>query len=211
MRIRSRIAATVLVTLVLCSCYKDDRGRTKLPDYVPTAFAANMNQKAIESLKAKRFEDALQDINQALDNDPKFYLGYTNKAIILGRLGRFEEAAETLRRCIEVKPDFSLAHLYLGLFLEKMGDKTAAGESYLKAIELYDREMAKPDVKLETRMHRAVAIYLARGKTIGTREVNKILELYPEYAGAGLLRDRMLTGDRDFFMWWLADAAAQSD
>jgi tetratricopeptide (TPR) repeat protein len=170
-----------------------------------------MNRKALESLKANQLKDALVQVEQALAEDPQFYSAYSNKALVLGKMGRYADAAQTLDQALEVKPDFSLAHLFRGIYLEKAGDTAAANASYRKAVEGYDLELTREDPTPEKAVHRAIAMYLLRGKTLGLREIFAILEQYPSYVAAARLRDRMLADDRDFFMWWLTDVVAESE
>lgn len=82
-----RLLPLALLAVLLLSCYEEKK--PPKDTYVPKTHAQELNNQAIEALKAEKKDEALALISQALEEDPQFYQAYWNKAGILGKLGRF--------------------------------------------------------------------------------------------------------------------------
>lgn len=196
-------AAALILAVLLFGCYQESA-----PDpsaYVPKTHAERLNKDAIEALQAGHKEEALKLIEEAVAADPAYAQAVCNKASILGRLGRYEEAKDAAAAAIAVRPHFALAHLLLGILLEKLGEESAALESYANAVRHFDEEVAQNPDAPKTALNRAIAVYLQSGKVGGLGAFNALLAKYPNYRPAQFLRERILAGDRNYFLWWIAD------
>ena len=176
------------------------------PDaYVPKTHAERLNKDAVEALQAGRKAEALRLIEDAVAADPAYAQAHCNKGTILGRLGRYAEALAAVDKAVEVRPHFATAHLFRGIFLEKLGRETEAMESYANAVRFFDAEIARQPDAPKTALNRAIAVYLQSGKVGGLSAFNALLAKYPNYRHACFLKERILAGDRDYFLWWVAD------
>lgn len=84
------------------------------------------------------FQQALDDIDQAIKMQPQYDLYLAEKASLQVRVGLYDEAIETARACIQLAPDHSDGYLFLGI-AQCLKDQRAEGvENLKKARELGD-------------------------------------------------------------------------
>ena len=86
------------------------------------------------------YQQALNDINRAIDIEPQYDLYYAEKASFQVRLGLYDEAVETATKCIEVAPDHSDGYLFLGLAQCLKGLTEEGVKNLKKARELGDSQ-----------------------------------------------------------------------
>ena len=86
------------------------------------------------------FQQALDDIDQAIRMDPQYDLYYAEKASLQVRVGMRDEAIETAKECIKVAPDHSDGYLFLGLAQCLKGEKEEGLKNLKKARELGDTQ-----------------------------------------------------------------------
>jgi len=84
------------------------------------------------------FQQALNDISQAISMEPQYDLYYAEKASLQVRVGLYDEAIETATQCTEVAPDHSDGYLFLGLAQCLKGLKADGIKNLQKAKELGD-------------------------------------------------------------------------
>ncbi|HPO14328.1 MAG TPA: tetratricopeptide repeat protein [Candidatus Hydrogenedentes bacterium] len=187
---------------LLCGCYEEHK---PLKDtYVPKRHAQDLNNQAMAALLSENNEEALTLINQAVEEDPQFYHALMNKGIILGKIGRFEEALQALEKAISLRSDFSQAYLFQGVYSEKIDRRDLAQAAYAKAAECFLHDMQEHPLP-QTALCRAIAVYLGTGKVGGLTEFNAVIAQFPDYVPARFLKEKILKGDRDYFMWWIAE------
>lgn len=89
-------------------------------------------------VEGRLFQQALNDIDQAITMTPQSDLYYSEKASLLVRVGYYDEAIETAKTCIQLAPEHSDGYLFLGL-AQCLKDQKAEGLKNLqKAKELGD-------------------------------------------------------------------------
>ena len=86
------------------------------------------------------FQQALDDINQAIKMMPEYDLYYAEKASLQVRVGLYDEAIETAKACIQVAPDHSDGYLFLGIAQCLKGQKEEGVQNLKKARELGDSQ-----------------------------------------------------------------------
>ncbi len=91
-------------------------------------------------LGGRLFQQALNDITQAVAMNPTQELYYAEKASLEVRVGYYDEAVLTATQCIEVAPDLSDGYLFLGLAQCLKGEKAEGVKNLLKAKELGDSQ-----------------------------------------------------------------------
>lgn len=89
-------------------------------------------------MKGRLFQQALEDINEAIRMTPQSDLYYAEKASLQVRVGLYSEAVETAKTCIQLAPDHSDGYLFLGLSQCLQGQKTEGVKNLQKAGELGD-------------------------------------------------------------------------
>lgn len=195
-RFTQRAIFAGVFSLALLGCYQEG---DEEPGYTPKTYAYAMNRQAIAELHAGRIEEALAAANRAIAHDPGYALAYSAKAAILARLGRQEEGAAVLENLTKLQPDLAEAHMAQGIFLEKIGDEKEARAAYARAVELYEAQMQAHKDAPESGVNHAIASFLLSGKVAGIRAIDKVVEAYPDYRPAMLVKDRILHGGREFF------------
>ena len=86
------------------------------------------------------FQQALNDIDRAIDLRPEYDFYYAEKASLQVRLGLYDEALETAKKCVELAPDSSDGYLFMGLAQCLKGQKQEGLENLKKARELGDSQ-----------------------------------------------------------------------
>ena len=96
--------------------------------------------------KARLFQQALNDLDKAIDKSPDILLYRSEKASLQIRVHLLDQAIETASECIRLFPDASDGYLFLGLAQCLKNDKTQGVGNLLKAKDLGD---AQADVLIE--------------------------------------------------------------
>lgn len=89
-------------------------------------------------VKGRLFQQALNDIQKAIELNPHNELYYAEKASLEVRVGLLDEAIETSTACIAEAPMYSDGYLFLGLAQCLKGNKTEGVKNLQKAKELGD-------------------------------------------------------------------------
>jgi tetratricopeptide (TPR) repeat protein len=84
------------------------------------------------------FQQALNDINKAIELQPQNDLFYAEKASFLVRVGMYDEAAQTASQLIELVPNQSDGYLFLGLAQCLQNKKQEGMKNLQKAKEMGD-------------------------------------------------------------------------
>ena len=115
---------------------------TDLNDYealMKTQLTSNFYYMKYQAeMKGRLFQQALDDINEAIRMTPQSDLYYAEKASLQVRVGLYSEAVETAKTCIQLAPDHSDGYLFLGLSQCLLGQKTEGVKNLQKAGELGD-------------------------------------------------------------------------
>lgn len=97
-------------------------------------------------VKARLFQQALNDLDKAIDKSPDILLYRSEKASLLIRVHLLDQAIETASECIRLFPDASDGYLFLGLAQCLNNNKVEGVGNLLKAKQLGD---AQADVLIE--------------------------------------------------------------
>ncbi len=99
-------------------------------------------------MKCRMFQQAMNDIDQAIRMSPKEPLFHAERAVVYYRIGEFEEALVSARKSIELNPDFADAYRVAGICLIELKRRPEALTYLKKAAELGD-ETAKGIIEKE--------------------------------------------------------------
>lgn len=97
-------------------------------------------------VKARLFQQALNDLDKAIDKSPDILLYRSEKASLQIRVHLLDQAIETASECIRLFPDSSDGYLFLGLAQCLNNNKVEGVGNLLKAKDLGD---AQADVLIE--------------------------------------------------------------
>lgn len=84
-------------------------------------------------IEGRLYQQALNDINRAIQSNPNETLYYAEKASLQVRVGLYDEAIETSKECIALEPDNSDGYLFLGVAQCLKGQKAEGIANLQKA------------------------------------------------------------------------------
>jgi type IV pilus assembly protein PilF len=122
-------AAVAVLCLVACG------GEKKAPKTDPMTEAAGKVRLAESYLRASRYSDALQAMDQAIALQPQNakYRNFSGQILFLA--GRDSQAEQALRKALELDPYLSDAHNNLGALYDRLGRKDEAEKEFKLALE----------------------------------------------------------------------------
>ena len=91
-------------------------------------------------IEGRLYQQALNDINRAIQMNPTEILYYAEKASLEVRVGMYDEAMETARECIRIDAGNSDGYRFLGLAQCLKGNKTEGIANLQKAKDLGDTQ-----------------------------------------------------------------------
>ncbi|KAL1541293.1 DnaJ subfamily C member 3 [Salvia divinorum] len=134
--------------------------------------AAALFERVSDSVKLKKYSDALADLNAAIEADPALSEAYWHRASILRQLCRYGESEESYRKFLDIKPDNSAAEKELSQLYQaqsaldsakevfQSGDHTKALEYLEKVVLVFSPECSKAKL-LKVRLLIAIKDYLS--------------------------------------------------
>lgn len=176
--------------------------------HVPKIYAFDQQEKAAQALRLGDEAEAEAAATRAIEHDPGFLPSYVTKATAQARQGKLAEAAATLDACLTQQPGFAEAHLLRGALREELKQQDAARADYEQAVAGYVSMMAEHPRDEEVVLKHAIAQYL-RGGTAGLQAINRMVEQFPDFPRAQIVRDRMVAKDRAFAFRWLTEPEPQ--
>ena len=170
MQVRSVAVAALLAALAAAGCQH-------APSRKEREAAEIHYNLSLEALRARRFTEALREVEQALAVDPAFADAYLARGLVLEfGYGKDEDAERDYRKAVALRADFSEAHNDLGHLLARRGRYAEALAEFDAALEnMYYRE---PFV---ARCNRGQALHALGKKEEGRQEMRKCLALAPRY------------------------------
>jgi Tfp pilus assembly protein PilF len=195
----------VLATLVLMmGCRTEDSE----PAHVPRTAAIRALESATSALVRGDVARARIQIEEAVKEDPEYYLVHGVHGMVLAETGDHVAALAAMDRAVALNPDYGEGHLMRGVFLEQIGNRAEADTAYAQAIQVFDALAEAGPVQ---RTHRAVAVYLKDGRVEGIGAIDAVVRDFPQLQSARTARQKMLTESRDFFLRWAASADQNED
>ncbi|KAL3531925.1 hypothetical protein ACH5RR_005446 [Cinchona calisaya] len=119
---------------------------------------ATLFQRVSESVKVKKYTEALDDLKAAIDADPALSEAYWHQASILRQLCRYEDSEKSYKKFLELKPGDSVAEkelsqlsqaqsaLHSALNLFDSGDFTKALEYTDKVVLVFSPACSKAKI-----------------------------------------------------------------
>lgn len=106
--------------------------------------AAQLFEQVSRSIKVKRYSEAINDLNAAIEADPNLSEAYLRRASILRQLCRYEEAEKSYKKFLEMKPGNSVAEKELSqLYQAKSALDTASilfdSSDFTKSLDYVDK------------------------------------------------------------------------
>ncbi|KAG6697018.1 hypothetical protein I3842_09G178900 [Carya illinoinensis] len=132
--------------------------------------AAELLERVSQSIKVKRYSEALDDLNAAIEADPTLSEAYFRRASILRQLCRYEESEKSYQKFLELKPGNS-------------------------AVEKELSQLRQAQSALDT----ARALFDSGGFTKSLEYIDKVVLVFsPACLKAKLLKVKLLLAERDY-------------
>ncbi|KAF8006156.1 hypothetical protein BT93_K0461 [Corymbia citriodora subsp. variegata] len=96
------------------------------------ADAAELLDRASQSIKVKRYNEALDDLNAAIEADPKLSEAYLHRASTLRQLCRYQESESSYREFLGLKPGNKVAEKELSQLLQA---RVLSNQQFLSLIQ----------------------------------------------------------------------------
>ncbi len=100
---------------------------------VDPLFSDARNDLAVELIVLGQEDRAVEQLQQLIQLDPSFLLGYTNLSVILCRQKHYADAEAALRRVLSINPSSAKANLLFALALQGQGKDGAETRNALEA------------------------------------------------------------------------------
>ena len=91
-------------------------------------------------IEGRLYQQALNDINRAIQMNPQEILYYAEKASLEVRVGLYDQAIQTAQECIQIDSENSDGYLFLGLAQCLKGQKAEGIANLQKAKDLGDSQ-----------------------------------------------------------------------
>ncbi|KAF5203345.1 Dnaj protein p58ipk-like protein [Thalictrum thalictroides] len=106
--------------------------------------AADLFKKSTENLQFKQYNEALNNLNAALEADPTLSEAYQRRASVLRQLCRYEESEKNYKKFLELKPGVSSAEKELSQLLQAQSALESAfihfdSGDFSKALEFVEK------------------------------------------------------------------------
>ena len=124
-RLNSRIllALLVLVTANALPC-----ARALADDYL------DYYEQGEFALRVKKWDRAIEFFTRSVQDNPKFFVAYHNRAIAYSRKGEYDKSIQDLKKATQLNPDYPDAYGLMGLVYEIKKDNAAALGAYRAAL-----------------------------------------------------------------------------
>ncbi|XWS43601.1 hypothetical protein CRYUN_Cryun16bG0118400 [Craigia yunnanensis] len=106
--------------------------------------AAELFERVSQSIKVKRYSEALNDLNAAIEADPALSEAYSRRASVLRQLCRYKESEKSYKKFLVLKPGNSVAEKELSQLHQAQSALETAfslfdSGDYTKALEYVDK------------------------------------------------------------------------
>lgn len=173
----TRLIILNLIWILLASC----SGINKKEVYNPKAI--ELNNKAGAQMQKFNNDSALILFDKAIEIDKTYYLPHSSKAAIFIQRKEYDKALVESETVIKIKPDFAEGWAFAGMIHDKLGNTETAMEYYKKSVELFDKQIADPEMKTKVftnRLNRAFSLILLGQESEAKDEMKKLKDEKPD-------------------------------
>jgi tetratricopeptide (TPR) repeat protein len=95
------------------------------------------------ALRVNKWHRAVDLFTKSINDNPKFFVAYHNRAIAYSKLGDYDKSIEDLKKAVELNPDYPDAYGLMGLVYEIKKDLPGALKVYQEAMAREKRPSVK--------------------------------------------------------------------
>jgi tetratricopeptide (TPR) repeat protein len=141
-RLNSRI---LLLLLVLVTANALPFTRALAEDYL------DYYEQGEFALRVQKWDRAIEFFTRAIQDNPKFFVAYHNRAIAYSKRGEYDKSIQDLKKATQLNPDYPDAYGLMGLVYEIKKDNAAALEAYRAALSREKRPAARKFIEKNIR------------------------------------------------------------
>ena len=99
------------------------------------------------ALRVQKWDRAIELFTKSIQDNPKFFVAYHNRAIAYSKKGEYDKSIEDLKKAVQLNPDYPDAYGLMGLVYEIKKDYTAALQVYQEALSREKRPAAQKTLR----------------------------------------------------------------
>lgn len=127
MRNIAKLSSVILVLLSICA---QPVGWVFADDYL------DYYERGEFALRVEKWDRAIEMFSKSIQENPKFFVAYHNRAIALSKKGEYDKSIADLQKAVQLNPDYPDAYGLMGMIYEIKKD-------YPKALQVYREALAR--------------------------------------------------------------------
>jgi tetratricopeptide (TPR) repeat protein len=88
------------------------------------------------ALRVEKWDRAVEFFSKSVEDNPKFFVAYHNRAIAYSKMGEYDKSIQDLKKALQLNPDYPDAYGLMGLVYEIKKD-------YLEALKVYQEALSR--------------------------------------------------------------------
>jgi len=140
MKIVGQTARTSVVLVILIS-YALLGGRALAQDYL------DYYEQGEFALRVAKWDRAIELFSKSIEDNPKFFVAYHNRAIAYSKKGEYDKSINDLKKAVELNPDYPDAYGLMGLVYEIKKDYASALQVYKEALNREKKPGARESIQ----------------------------------------------------------------
>lgn len=88
------------------------------------------------ALRVEKWDRAVELFSKSVEDNPKFFVAYHNRAIAYSKMGEYDKSIQDLKKALQLNPDYPDAYGLMGLVYEIKKD-------YLEALKVYQEALSR--------------------------------------------------------------------
>jgi tetratricopeptide (TPR) repeat protein len=86
------------------------------------------------ALRVQKWDRAVELFSKSLQDNPKFFVAYHNRAVAYSKMGEYDKSIQDLKSAVQLNPDYPDAYGLMGLVYENKKDYPEALKIYQEAL-----------------------------------------------------------------------------
>jgi tetratricopeptide (TPR) repeat protein len=99
------------------------------------------------ALRVQKWDRAVELFTKSIQDNPKFFVAYHNRAIAYSKKGDYDKSIADLKKAVQLNPDYPDAYGLMGLVYEIKKDYSAALQVYQEALAREKRPAAQQTLR----------------------------------------------------------------
>jgi tetratricopeptide (TPR) repeat protein len=88
------------------------------------------------ALRVQKWDRAVELFSKSLQDNPKFFVAYHNRAVAYSKIGEYDKSIQDLKRAVQLNPDYPDAYGLMGVVYE-------IKKEYPEALKVYQEALSR--------------------------------------------------------------------